>query len=206
MRAIALTGRIGSGKSSVARYLRARGAATVDADEIVHALYRDDAVLRSALEARFGAAVLTPDGINRAALGQLVFTEPQARTDLEALVHPRVHVREAEFLAHARAEGYDLAVIEAVKVVESGGADRCDELWIVTCPPAVAITRLADRGVGAEEAARRLATQGDWTTWIRTFQSDSVRIGRPRTVVVIDNGGSPAEVCAQIDALIARDG
>lgn len=201
MRAIALTGRIGSGKSSVARHLHARGAATIDADDIVHALYREDASLRAALGARFGTSVLVPDGINRVELGRMVFADPQARLDLEALVHPRVHDREAEFLARARADGYALAVIEAVKVVESGGADRCDELWIVTCPEATAIARLASRGVGAEEAARRLATQGDLHTWIDSFQSQSERVGRPRAVVVIDNGGTLSQAHAQVDAL-----
>ena len=201
MRAIALTGRIGSGKSSVARHLHTRGAATIDADDIVHALYREDASLRAALHARFGPTVLTSDGISRAELGRIVFADPQARLDLEALVHPRVHDREAEFLSCARADGYALAVIEAVKVVESGGADRCDELWIVTCPEATAISRLASRGVGAEEAARRLATQGDLRTWIDTFHIQSERLGRPRAVAVIDNGGTLAQAHAQVDAL-----
>ena len=65
MRAIALTGRIGSGKSTVAQYLRLLGAATIDADAIVHELYRDDSALRHALQHRFGPSVLTSDGVNQ---------------------------------------------------------------------------------------------------------------------------------------------
>lgn len=204
MRAIALTGRIGSGKSSVARYLRAGGAATIDADAIVHALYREDDRLRAMLADRFGPAVLAPDGVNRVELGRIVFSDPQARRDLEAVVYPRVHEREAAFLAHAQSVGSRIAVIEAVKVVESGGTVRCDELWIVTCPEAVAIARLADRGMDAEEASRRLASQGDVPGWVSAFQSESARLGRRRAVVIIDNGGTFADACAQVGALVAH--
>ncbi|MFM7198682.1 MAG: dephospho-CoA kinase, partial [Chloroflexota bacterium] len=122
MRAIALTGRIGSGKSSVARRLHDRGAATIDADAIVHALYRGDAALRDALRHRFGDSVLGPGDIDRAALARIAFADPGARADLEALVHPRVHAAQARFLSESRDAGHAIAVLEAIKVVESGGA------------------------------------------------------------------------------------
>lgn len=199
MRAIALTGRIGSGKSTVAQYLRQLGAATIDADAIVHELYRDDSALRHALQHRFGPSVLTSDGVNRAELGQIVFSDPQARHDLEALVFPRVRARETQFLDQSRAAGFRVAAIEAVKIVESGGADSCDELWIATCPETIAISRLVGRGMSAAEASRRLSTQGDVAKWVRAFQEASLgTTGRPRAVVIIDNGGTPDETQAQI--------
>lgn len=202
MRAIALTGRIGSGKSSVARHLHDRGAATIDADAIVHALYRSDAPLRDALRDRFGDAVLLPDDIDRAELARIAFADPLARADLEALVHPRVHAVQARFLSESRDAGRAIAVLEAIKVVESGGADPCDELWIVTCPIGTATERLAARGMGAEEAARRLATQGDVGTWVDRFHEASRRIGRARAIAILDNGGTLAQLHAQVDALI----
>jgi dephospho-CoA kinase len=200
MRVIALTGRIGSGKSCVARYLHEFGAATIDADAIVHSLYREDNDLRQALRDRFGTTVVTPDGINRAELGRIVFADPQARLDLELLVHPRVHVRETQFLTRSRAAGFRVAVIEAVKIVESGGADMCEELWIVTCPEPIAIARLSSRGMSPDEALRRLSTQGDVPGWVTAFQEASVRVvGRPRSVVIIDNSGSLEEAYAQVE-------
>lgn len=71
MRTIALTGRIGSGKSTVATVLASRGAAVIDADRVVHDMYREDVGLRRALEDRFGASVMAPDGVNRAPSVQL---------------------------------------------------------------------------------------------------------------------------------------
>ena len=201
MRAIALTGRIGSGKSSVARRMHDRGAATIDADAIVHALYRGDAALRDALHHRFGDSVLGPGDIDRAALARIAFADPGARADLEALVHPRVHAAQARFLSESRDAGHAIAVLEAIKVVESGGADPCDELWIVTCPPGTAIERLAARGMTAEEAARRLAAQGDVGAWVDRFHEASRRIGRPRAIAILDNGGTLAQLHAQVDAL-----
>ena len=204
MRAIALTGRIGAGKSTIARILRERGAATIDADMIVRDLYRDDGELRAILRDRFGDGVLVQGDVNRAALGAIVFRDDAARRDLEVIVHPRVHAREAEFLGTARARGAAVAAIEAIKVVESGGADQCDELWIVECDDATAITRLAARGMASDEAARRLASQGRVATWVARFTSDSARLGRPRAVVVIDNSGTTAQAAAQVAALTAE--
>jgi dephospho-CoA kinase len=206
MRAIALTGRIGSGKSSVARHLHERGAATIDADAIVHALYRGDASLRDALRDRFGDNVFLPPcaqgDIDRAALARIAFADPLARADLEALVHPRVRAAHARFLGESRDAGHAIAVLEAIKVVESGGADPCDELWIVTCPPGTATERLAARGMGAEEVARRRAIQGDVGAWVDRFHEGSRRIGRPRAIAILDNAGTLDQLHAQVDALI----
>lgn len=199
MRTIALTGRIGSGKSTVAAILVSLGAAVIDADRIVHDLYRDDVELRHALEGRFGANVLTSDGVNRAALGELVFADVAARRELEMLVHPRVHARQGLFLDRSRESGVPLAVIEAVKIVESGGSDRCDELWIVVADTEIVLGRLEGRGMGREEATRRMSSQGSVGTWIDHFVSASARLGNPRPIVVIDNNSSIESTSAQID-------
>ncbi len=199
MRTIALTGRIGSGKSTVAAVLASRGAAVIDADRIVHDLYRDDVELRNALEDRFGPNVMARDGVNRAALGEVVFADVVARRELEMLVHPRVHVRQELFLDRSRASGVALAVIEAVKIVESGGSDRCDELWIVVADAEIVFGRLEGRGMGRDEATRRMSSQGTAGTWIDHFVSASARLGKARPVVVIDNSSTLDSTSSQID-------
>ncbi|MEY4408373.1 MAG: hypothetical protein RL345_2839 [Chloroflexota bacterium] len=199
MRTIALTGRIGSGKSTVATVLASRGAGVIDADRVVHDLYRDDAGLRRALEDRFGASVMAPDGVNRAALGAIVFADPSARRDLEMLVHPRVHAQQDLFLQRSRALGLPAAVIEAVKIVESGGSDRCDELWIVVADTAIVLDRLEGRGMSREEARRRMASQGSVGAWIDQFVSASMRLGKSRPVLVIDNSSTIEQTSSQIE-------
>ncbi|MSQ42960.1 MAG: dephospho-CoA kinase [Chloroflexi bacterium] len=199
MRILALTGRIGSGKSTVAAILASRGAAVIDADSIVHDLYREDVDLRHALEARFGANVLASDGVNRAALGKVVFADDSARRDLEMLVHPRVHARQDLFIERSRTSGVPMAVIEAVKIVESGGSDRCDEMWIVVADAAIVLDRLEGRGMDRHEATRRMTSQGTAGTWIEQFGSASARLGKSRPVVVIDNSSSIDSTSAQID-------
>ncbi len=199
MRTIALTGRIGSGKSTVAAGLASRGAAVIDADRIVHDLYRQDADLRRALEDRFGASVMAPGGVNRAALAEVVFADASARRDLEMIVHPRVHAHQELFLERSRTLGVPAAVIEAVKIVESGGSDRCDELWIVVADTAVVLSRLEGRGMRREEAQRRMSSQGSAGAWIDQFVSASVRLGKSRPVLVIDNSSTLKSTLAQID-------
>ena len=80
---------VGAGKSTVAGCFAALGALVLDADEFVHAAYRDP-IVRSAVQARFGAAILTLEGVDRAALARLVFRDAEARRDLESIVHPAV--------------------------------------------------------------------------------------------------------------------
>jgi dephospho-CoA kinase len=92
-----------------------------------------------------------PDGtLDRAALGRLVFSDSAALRDLEASVHPAVRPRiEAA------------VVIEAIKLVEAGYGDECDEVWLVTCDPDAQRQRLVGRGLPAEDADQRIAAQAD---------------------------------------------
>ncbi|NCV23404.1 MAG: dephospho-CoA kinase [Chloroflexi bacterium] len=117
--------------------------------------------------------MMAPDGVNRAALGAIVFADPSARRDLEMLVHPRVHAQQDLFLQRSRALGLPAAVIEAVKIVESGGSDRCDELWIVVADTAIVLDRLEGRGMSREEARRRMSSQG--SVGARIFRRGTIR-------------------------------
>jgi dephospho-CoA kinase len=159
---IGLTGPIGCGKSTVATWLADLGAVAVDADEIARQV---TAVGEPPLEeviARFGEAYRRPDGsLDRSALGRLVFSEAEAMRDLEAIVHPAVRPRIEAAVAGAEAAGVVAVVIEAIKLIEAGYAEECDEVWLVTCDPDTQRSRLVGRGSTPAEADQRIAAQGD---------------------------------------------
>lgn len=207
VRVIGLTGTIGSGKSVVRQMLEELGACTVDADALVHRLYETDEALMAQLAARFGASIVAGGRVDRQALAGAVFgapgapADPQALAALEAIVHPAVLRLEDEAIAAARAAGRPVCAIEAIKLVESGGAARCDELWIVITEPRVQLERLEARGLSRNEAQRRLAAQGSPAGWIAAFVAQSAQLGRPRPVAVIDNSGSLEHTRRQIQRL-----
>ena len=138
--------------------------------------------------ARFGDVVRAPDGsLDRAALGRIVFADPDALRDLEAIVHPAVRPRILAAIGAADAAGAPAVVIEAIKLVEGGLAALCDEVWLVTCSPDEQRARLAGRGVAPDDAARRIAAQGNI----------GARLRRAATRV-IDAGGDRAAAEARV--------
>jgi dephospho-CoA kinase len=169
MLVVGLVGKIGAGKSTVARLLAAKGADVIDADRIAHEQFADEDV-RRAITARFGDGVLAVDGgIDRAALALLVFgptaAHEAALRDLEAIVHPRVRRRiEAELdrlrRLPATGSGSRVAVLDVPLLVRAGWAERCDRLLVVECDEAERRRRLAARGWNAEQQAAREAA---WT-------------------------------------------
>jgi dephospho-CoA kinase len=200
MRVVGVTGTIGSGKSAVLGWLAARGARTVDADALVHQLYETDPGLQRLLAERFGPDVLSAGHVDRSALRRAL-SPPEALADLEAIVHPAVQRARDALLEEAARQGEAVFALEAIKLVESGASDRCDELWIVVVPPAVQFARLAARGLDEAEVRRRLAWQGSVDSWVRDFTAASARLGRPRPVMILDNGGTPAQTESQVTRL-----
>jgi dephospho-CoA kinase len=173
---IGITGPIGCGKSTVAGWLWQRGAAVVDADEIARDVTAPGEPAHEAILARFGDAVRAPDGtLDRAALARLVFADPAVLADLEAIVHPAVRPRILAAIDAADARGAPAVVIEAIKLVESGLAALCDEVWLVECGPAAQRERLAARGMDAADARRRIAAQGDLVGRLRPHATRVLR-------------------------------
>ena len=198
MYVIGLTGAIAVGKSTVARMLAARGAAVIDGDQVVHKLYAHNRPLVARIVERFGPTVLAPDGtLDRAALGRTVFGGGAALADLETLVYPYVLAEQEQLLARAQRERRAVAVLDAVKLVESGAGRLVDELWIVTAPAAAQRRRLQDRGLDAAAIAARLATQQPWEDKARRFLQEPP----PRPVVLLDNSGTPVELAGQVERL-----
>ena len=153
MKVIGLTGNIGCGKSTVAGMLRELGAVHIDADRVARTIRRNDADAREEILQRFG----TDDATE---LGRIVFADPRALRDLEAILHPRVRGAIRARLAELAEAGQPVVVVEAIKLLESPLADECDAIWVVRCDEADAIARLAaSRGMDEESARQRLANQ-----------------------------------------------
>ncbi len=157
---LGLTGNIASGKTTVGLLLLELGADVyVDADLVVHELYLPGGPLPAKLAEAFGPGVLDSEGgVDRKALGALVFGNPERLRQLEEIVHPAV--RDALF-NRLRALGPDeIGVLDAVKLIESGYAPLCHGVWIVTCPSEIQLQRLIQtRGLTEEESRARLAAQ-----------------------------------------------
>jgi dephospho-CoA kinase len=159
---IGLTGPIGCGKSTVAGWLAELGARVIDADSVARDVTPPGSRELAAVVAAFGPSVLRADGsLDRAALGRIVFTEAAAIKRLEAIIHPAVRPRILGLIADADAVGTPAVVIEAIKLVEGGLANLCDEVWLVTCDPADQLARLAARGANRADSEARIATQSD---------------------------------------------
>lgn len=152
MKVIGLTGNIGCGKSTVAGMLRELGVATVDADAVARQIRNHDGVARQRIEERFGT-------LDAARLAEVVFSDPAALADLEAILHPLVRNEVRALLAELLAAGAEAACIEAIKLFESPLRDRCDETWVVRCDEADALARLAERGMHEAAVRARLANQ-----------------------------------------------
>jgi dephospho-CoA kinase len=162
MKLIGLTGNIASGKSTVASLLVGLGAAHLDADALVHELYRADTPVTGAVAARYGERVLAADGsIDRRALGELVFADPDAMRELEQIVHPRVGELTASRVQEvaSQPEPPPALVIEAVKLIESGRYKIVEQVWFVVARPEVQKQRLLQRGWSEAEAQARLQAQ-----------------------------------------------
>ncbi len=160
-RRIGITGPIGCGKSTVAGWLGEEdGVVVVDADDEARLVLAPGTREVDAVYARFSDALRRPDGaLDRAALGRLVFADPSALRDLEAIVHPAVRQRILAVVEAAEAEGANGVIVEAIKLVEGGLAELCDEVWLVTCAPDTQRDRLLGRGMSPDDVAARVATQ-----------------------------------------------
>jgi dephospho-CoA kinase len=185
---IGITGPIGCGKSTVAGWLAARGAVAIDADAEARAVLEPGEPALALVLARFGAVVRASDGsLDRAALGRIVFADPGALRELEAIVHPAVRPRILAAMSVADKAGALAVVIEAIKLVEGGLAAFCDEVWLITCSPDEQQARLAGRGVGPDDARRRIVAQGEI----------AARLGRVATRI-IDAGGDRSAAEARV--------
>ena len=154
-----LTGGIGSGKSTVARLLAARGAVILDADAFARGAVEPGTVALDRVVARFGDEMVRPDGtLDRPRLADLVFAHPDALRDLEAIVHPEVRRMTAEGVAAAA--GTDrVVVLENPLLIEMGAHELCEVVVVVTAEPETRIARLVARGMREDDARNGTSTK-----------------------------------------------
>ena len=155
---IGVTGNIACGKSAVLAMLGEAGAETIDADGVYASLVTAGSPLLARIAERFGSAVVAGDGqLQRRVLAGIVFADSAALADLDQIVRPPVV---AEILRRAESATAAVVAIDAIKLIESGLADRCDEVWVVTCRPETQLARLMARNrLDHESARRRIAAQ-----------------------------------------------
>jgi len=193
---IGITGNIGTGKSTVAAMLGELGADVIDADKVAHETMQAGTAVHARIVDTFGTKVLRDDGdVDRSKLGAVVFANPSALAQLEAIVHPPTLAAIRRRIADSPSR---IIVVEAIKLIESGMADSCDRIWVTTCPPEEQIRRLVrGRGMSYEAAAQRVHAQ----------PPQDMKISRAD--VVIDTSGPMLQTRKQVedawDRLVFRD-
>jgi dephospho-CoA kinase len=158
---VALTGGIATGKSYVLDRLRERGVPCLDADVLAHGVMAPGGEASQAIAARFGADILDEAGrVDRDRLGRIVFADPAARRDLEAIVHPGVYraigagIRAFELVGSS-----PVVVVDVPLLYETGRSAEFDRVVATVCPPEMQVARLVQRGLTEVEARQRLAAQ-----------------------------------------------
>ena len=187
---IGLTGSIACGKSTVSAYLRAQGFIVADADALSHSLTAPGGAALAAIRAAFGDSVFDGDVLNRRALGSVVFSSPDKREALNAILHPMIiSAIEDELTAH---NAPDTLVFGDIPLLyECSMAHMFDQVWVVSVPEDVQLDRIIMRdGLTREEAQARIDSQ--------------MPLSKKRALAdaVIDSSGTIENTRRQIDALI----
>ena len=188
MKMIGLTGGIGSGKSTVARFLKKLGAEVVDLDKVGNEVIKKPKYTYLKLVREFGETILNKDGeIDRTKLGKIVFSDPPALERLNSIVHPEIDKFIVEKTKDCLHQSIEVLVLEAAAMLEAKRDWQVDEIWVTITPDNIALQRIKDRpGYGEAEAKAR----------IRSQMTNEERIKRAN--VVINNDGTLDELEARV--------
>ena len=186
---VGLTGGIGSGKSTVAKALQAKGVTLVDADYIAREIVQPGEVALQEIADVFGNNILLTDGnLNRSALKQRIFSDPTAKTQLESILHPRIRQRILERVQEAETSLYVVADIPLL--VENGYPKYFDRVVVVDCPTETQVARVLARDEMSEEQI------------LKIIASQATRQARKAAATdIIDNNGDLASLKMQIEKL-----
>ena len=188
---IGLTGGIGTGKTHVSRLLEDLGATIVNADLLGHEVYAPQSEGWHAVVDAFGDGIVADNGeIDRRALGGIVFSDPDALQQLNAIMHPRIYALAEQRLNSLAEQGIANAVLEAALLIEAKWTPLVDEVWVTVSPEADVIARLQRRN-NMDEATARSRINSQMPQAERVEHAD----------VVIENSATPEDLSAAIQNL-----
>ncbi len=161
MKVIGLTGGIGSGKSTVSRFLAELGAVIIDADRVGHEAFKPDTGVWREVVGVFGRQILAPGGdIDRKKLGEIVFGNAELLARLNQIMHPRMYDMIKAQLGEYRRRGVEVVVLEAPLLLEAGWISLVDEVWVTVAAEPAVLRRLQERaGLSQEELLARIRSQ-----------------------------------------------
>lgn len=161
MKVIGLTGSIGSGKSTVSRFLAELGAVIIDTDKVGHEALEPDTELWREVVTAFGRQILTPTGeINRKKLGKMVFGNPELLTRLNQIIHPPMYDTVKSQLEEFRQQGVEVVVLDAPLLLEANWTSLVDEVWVTEATESTVLRRLKEKwGLTEQQSLARLRSQ-----------------------------------------------
>jgi len=191
MKVIGLTGGIGSGKSTVSRFLGEMGAVVLDADKVGHQAYQPGTETWKELVAAFGEDIVAPDStIDRRKLGAIVFADPEALAHLNRIMHPRMFDMMKARIEEYRGQGTEVVVLEAAILLEANWTPLVDEVWVTVASESTVVQRTRERtGLPEEQIKAR----------IRSQLSNEERSQQAK--VVITNDGDLEELRVKVEEL-----
>lgn len=191
---IGLTGGIASGKSTVSRMLNDLGAEIIDADKVAREVVEPNQPTWANIKLRFGEDILYENGqLNRQKLGAIIFNDGQARTDLNAIIHPAIRKRMNEQKEKALKQGIELIVMDIPLLFESELEHMVEKVLVVYVPEAIQKTRLMHRD------------QIDEATALQKMKSQiSIEKKKEKGHAFIDNSGTQEETKTQLERIIQQ--
>ena len=191
MLVIGLTGNFGTGKTTVSQILAELGAVIIDADKLGHELLQSNSQAYQEVVAAFGKAILKPDGeIDRHKLGQLVFANATALTQLNQIMHPKMYEIARQRIEQYKKQGNKGVVLEAALLIEAGWTPLVDQVWVTVAPETVILKRLK---------SQREPNEGQILARLRSQMPSEEKMKRGD--VIIDTDCHPAELKAKVTKL-----
>jgi len=191
MKIIGLTGGTGSGKSTVSKFLAHLGAVVIDADKVGHEVFKPGTKAWQEVVDAFGQGIISADGtIDRRKLGEIVFSNPDARAKLNQVMHPLIYEQVKSRIEEYGRKGVAIIIVEAPLLLEVGWKSLVDEVWVTSASEATVIKRLKEQK-GLPEAQSLARIRAQLTDEERIRQAD----------VVIDTDCALDELKERVEAL-----
>lgn len=195
MKAIAITGSIATGKSTVSKYLIQQGYPVIDTDIISRVVVEKGTVGLERLKENFSEDIIQADGtLNRKALGNIVFNDEASKEKLNQILHPLISKESKERMAAYKEEGHSLIFVDIPLYYEVDIDIPTDAVWLVYVSPDIQLERLMKRNQIGEEDARQLISN-----------QISIQDKAKWSEIVIDNSNTSEETHKQIDQLLKAE-